>query len=161
MSDNDFVLPRSPEPKRLQPPSAMGPDTAPVGDGHTTATSMTLTGTVEANSTVNVFDGTTSVGQASLNASGAWSLLDSGLTVGTHSRTATDTGANGTSAASAVFAVTVDAIGSAGTVVANSGSRGSEFGGPRKFPQSRSSNRPPSDLMMRLAAPLLGAPAFT
>jgi hypothetical protein len=68
-----------------------------------------LTGTGEANSTVNVFDGTTSVGHTSVNASGAWSLLDSGLTVGTHSFTATDTDANRTSAASAVFAVTVDA----------------------------------------------------
>ena len=89
--------------------SAFSPDTAPVGDGHTTATSITLTGTGEANSTVNVFDGTTSVGQASVNASGAWSLLDSGLAVGPHSFTATDTDANGTSAASAVFAITVDA----------------------------------------------------
>ena len=68
-----------------------------------------MTGTGEAKSTVNVFDGTTSVGQASVNASGAWSLPDSGLTVGAHSFTATDTDANGTSAKSAVFAVTVDA----------------------------------------------------
>jgi hypothetical protein len=82
---------------------------APVGDGHTTATSITLTGTGEANSTVNVFDGTTSVGHASVNASGAWSLPASGLMVGPHSFTTTDTDANGTSAASAVFAVTVDA----------------------------------------------------
>jgi Bacterial Ig-like domain/Protein of unknown function (DUF642) len=89
--------------------ASFSPDTAPVGDGHTTATSITLTGTGEANSTVNVFDGTTSVGHASVNASGDWSLLDSGLTVGPHSFTATDTDANGTSAASAVLAVTVDA----------------------------------------------------
>jgi large repetitive protein len=68
-----------------------------------------LTGTGEANSTVNVFDGTTAVGHASVNASGAWSLPASGLTVGPHSFTATDTDANGASAASAVFAVTVDA----------------------------------------------------
>src|SRR5262249_92263 len=83
------------------------PDTA--HDGHTTATSITLTGTGEANSTVNIFDGTTSVGHASVNASGAWSLPASGLTVGPHSFTATDTDATGTSTASAVFAVTVDA----------------------------------------------------
>ena len=98
----------------LLPPAApiiasFSPDTAPIGDGHTTATSITLTGKGEAKSTVNVFDGKTSVGQASVNASGAWSLPDSGLTVGAHSFTATDTDANGTSAKSAVFAVTVDA----------------------------------------------------
>jgi hypothetical protein len=89
--------------------SSFSPDTTPVGDGHTTATSITLTGTGEANSTVNVFDGTTSVGHASVNASGDWSLPASGPTVGPHSFTATDTDANGTSAASAVYAVTVDA----------------------------------------------------
>ena len=103
----------APPPPPPTPPAApviasFSSDTAPVGDGHTTATSITLTGTGEANSTVNVFDGTTSVGHASVNASGAWSLPDSGLTVGAHNFTAT-ADANGTSAASAVFAVTVDA----------------------------------------------------
>jgi hypothetical protein len=104
----------TPPPPPPTPPAApviasFSPDTSPVGDGHTTATSITLTGTGEANSTVNVFDGTTSVGHASVNASSAWSLPASGLTVGPHSFTATDTDANGTSNASAVFAVTVDA----------------------------------------------------
>jgi len=103
--------PPPPPPTPPAPPviASFSPDTAPVGDGHTTATSITLTGTGEANSTVNVFDGTTSVGHASVNASGDWSLPDSGLTVGPHSFTATDTDANGTSTASAVFAVTVGA----------------------------------------------------
>jgi len=88
---------------------SFSPDTTPVGDGHTTATSITLTGTGEANSTVNVSAGTSSIGHASVNASGAWSLQASGLTVGLHNFTATDTDADGTSTASAVFAVTVDA----------------------------------------------------
>jgi hypothetical protein len=101
-------------PPPLAPPAApvialFSPDTAPVDDGHTTATSITLSGTGKANSTVNVFDGTTSVGHASVDASGSWSLLANGLTVGPHSFTATDTDANGTSAASAIYAVTVDA----------------------------------------------------
>src|SRR5262249_58235909 len=69
----------APPPPPPTPPAApviasFASDTAPVGDGHTTATSITLTGTGEANSTVNVFDGTTSVGHASVNASGDWSL---------------------------------------------------------------------------------------
>src|SRR5262249_15384904 len=80
--------------------SAFSPDTTTVGDGHTTATSITLTGAGKANSTVNVFDGTTSVGHASVNASGTWSLPVSGLAVGPHNFTATDTDATGgTSAA--------------------------------------------------------------
>ena len=62
-----------------------------------------------ANSTVNVFDGKTSIGNASVDANGNWGLLDSGLTVGSHSFTATDTNANGTSVASAAYVVTIDA----------------------------------------------------
>ena len=88
---------------------SFSPDTAPVGDGHTTATSITLTGKGEASSTVNVFDGKTSIGNASVDANGNWGLLDSGLTVGSHSFTATDTNANGTSVASAAYVVTIDA----------------------------------------------------
>ena len=55
---------------------SFSPDTGTVGDGLTTANTLTLTGSAEANSTVKVFDGTTQIGTATANGSGAWSLHD-------------------------------------------------------------------------------------
>ena len=56
-----------------------------MGDGLTTANALTLTGSAEANSTVKVFDGSTQIGTATANASGAWSLT-TGDVVECHSR---------------------------------------------------------------------------
>ncbi|HMJ41426.1 MAG TPA: Ig-like domain-containing protein, partial [Pseudolabrys sp.] len=69
---------------------------------------VTLAGTAEANSTVQVFDGTKQIGTATANASGAWSDSVGSLTDGSHSFTAkaVDAAAN-TSAASSATAVTV------------------------------------------------------
>ena len=63
-----------------------------------------------ANSTVNVYDGTTLLGTATANASGAWSFVTVPLPDGVHSLTATDTVSGITSAASAVMSVTVDTV---------------------------------------------------
>jgi hypothetical protein len=101
--------PPPPGPPAAPTISSFSPDTAPVGDGHTTATTITLTGTGEASSTINLFDGTAAAGTTMVNTSGAWSITDANLAVAIHSFTATDTDANGTSAASPVFSVTVDA----------------------------------------------------
>ena len=82
-----------------------------VGDGITDAATLTLTGTAEANSTVNVYDGATLLGTAAANGSGAWTFATAQLANGTHSFTATDTDAAGnTSAASSALAVTVDTV---------------------------------------------------
>ena len=89
--------------------SSFSPDSAPTNDGHTTATTLTLSGTGEANSTIQVFDGTNSIGTAPVNASGTWNIPASNLAVGSHSFTATDTDAAGnTSVKSAPLAVTID-----------------------------------------------------
>jgi Ca2+-binding RTX toxin-like protein len=89
--------------------ASFSPDTAPTGDGHTTATTLTLTGTGEANSTIQAFDGTKLLGTAAVNASGVWNFATGSLAVGAHSFIATDTDAAGnTSVASAPLAVTVD-----------------------------------------------------
>jgi hypothetical protein len=86
------------------------PDTAPSGDGHTTATTLTLSGAGEANSTIQVFDGTNSLGTAPVNSNGAWNITASNLALGSHSFTATDTDAAGnTSVKSAPLSVTIDA----------------------------------------------------
>ena len=63
-----------------------------------------------ANSTVNVYDGTTLLGTATANATGAWSFVTVPLPDGVHSFTATDTVSGITSAASAVMSVTIDTV---------------------------------------------------
>jgi hypothetical protein len=64
---------------------------------------LNLAGTAEANSVVKVFDGTTQIGTATANSSGAWGYTTGALAAGSHSLTAkaTDVAGN-TSAASAV-----------------------------------------------------------
>ena len=88
--------------------SSFSPDTGTVGDGITDVAVLTLTGTAVADSTVAVFDGTTELGTATANASGAWSFTTGTLANGTHAFTTTDTDAAGTSAASSALTVTVD-----------------------------------------------------
>ena len=69
--------------------------------------SVTLSGTAAANSTLDVFDGSTELGTTTTNGSGAWSYTTGTLGSGAHSFTATDTDVAGNvSAASA--AVTAD-----------------------------------------------------
>jgi hypothetical protein len=89
--------------------SSFSPDSGKVGDGITNATVLTLTGTAEANSTVMVFDGSTKLGTATVNGSGAWNFSTPKLADGIHSLTATDTDILGNaSVASAALDVTVD-----------------------------------------------------
>ena len=86
-------------------------DSGTVGDGITNDPTLTLTGTAEANSTVNVFDGAMQLGTARANASGAWSFATATLTNGMHIFTVTDSDFSGnSSAASSAFNVTVDTV---------------------------------------------------
>ena len=86
-------------------------DSGTVGDRITNDATLTLTGTAEANATVKVFDGTTLLGSAVANSSGAWTYTTAALAQGVHAlkATATDVAGN-TGVASAVMNVTVDAI---------------------------------------------------
>ena len=85
-------------------------DSGTVGDGITNDSTLTLTGTAEASSTVKVYDGATLLGTVTANGSGAWSYTTATLANGSHSLTATATDAAGnSSAASAALSVTVDA----------------------------------------------------
>ncbi len=89
--------------------TSFSPDSGVVGDGITDASTLTLTGTAEANSTVKVYDGATLLGTATANGTGAWSYTTAALSNGTHSLTATATDAAGnTGAASTALSVTVD-----------------------------------------------------
>lgn len=111
-SGNPPVVP-PPDAVAPEPPKLVGfaQDTGVAGDKITSASVITLSGTAEANSTVNVFDGGTRVGSARTGSNGAWSLSTPQLQDGAHSFTARATDAAGnTSAASTVFAVQVDTI---------------------------------------------------
>jgi Bacterial Ig-like domain/Bacterial Ig domain len=96
------------------PPSApkivsYSQDTGVVGDHITDDNTLTLSGTAAANSTVAISDGTSKIGTATVNGSGAWSYTTSALSDGNHSLTATDTNSAGhTSSASSALAVTID-----------------------------------------------------
>ena len=54
--------------------SGYTPDSHILGDGWTNATTLTLTGTAEANSVVHVFDGATLLGTTTATAAGAWNF---------------------------------------------------------------------------------------
>jgi len=88
---------------------SFSPDSATVGDGITNAKIVTLAGTAQANTTVLLYDGTSWVGNATVNANGTWSFTTGSLTDGLHKFTATDVDATGSvSAASTALNVTVD-----------------------------------------------------
>ena len=105
------------------PPSK--PDLAPASDSGdsntdniTSDATPTLIGTAEANSTVEVFDGATSLGTTTASSSGGWSFTPgTALSDGDHSFTATATdAANNTSAPSAALTVTIDTLAPTATV---------------------------------------------
>ena len=84
-------------------------DSGTVGDHMTNDSTLTLTGTAEANSTVKIYDGATLLGSATANGSGAWSYTTGTLANGAHSLTATASDAAGnTGVASAAMNVTID-----------------------------------------------------
>jgi hypothetical protein len=89
--------------------TSFSPDSGTTGDGVTNATTITLTGTAEANATVKIYDGATLLGTATANGFGAWTFATATLSNGTHSLTATATNSVGnTSTASSPLAVNVD-----------------------------------------------------
>jgi hypothetical protein len=97
-------------PTSVAPPviKLFSPDTGVVGDSITNASTLTLTGTAVANSTVKVFDGSAQIGTTTADSSGSWSYITSVLTDAMHVLTATDTVSGVTSAASSPLSVTVD-----------------------------------------------------
>jgi Right handed beta helix region/Bacterial Ig-like domain/Protein of unknown function (DUF642) len=80
--------------------------------GVDTTSTINLAGSAEAGSTVTVSDGGSVLGTAPVNAAGSWTFIERNAANGTHTFTATDTDANGTSAASTAFSVPVNVAGS-------------------------------------------------
>jgi hypothetical protein len=89
---------------------SFSPDSGRVGDGITNATILTLTGTADANSTIQVFDGTTQLGITAANDSGGWSFTTGTLTNGSHSFTATENFDGDASTESVALNVMVDTV---------------------------------------------------
>jgi hypothetical protein len=104
----DNTAPNAPSTPDLDAASDSGSSST---DNKTSDTTPTITGTAEANSTVTLYDtnGTTSLGTATADGSGNWSITSSALTEGTHSLTtkATDTAGN-TSVASSALSVSIN-----------------------------------------------------
>jgi hypothetical protein len=79
-------------------------------EGSLNPSSFSVTGRAEANSTVELFEGTTSIGTDTSDGVGAWSIALSGVSDGSHSYTAKAIDSVGnTSAASRARSITVDA----------------------------------------------------
>jgi hypothetical protein len=88
---------------------SFSPDSNIIGDGITNANHITLSGSADANITVNIFDGTTLLGTASADGTGAWSFATGQLADGVHNCTATEMDKAGdVSVVSNVFSVVVD-----------------------------------------------------
>mgnify|MGYP002651338978 FL=1 len=93
-------------------------DTGAAGDGITRDTTLVLTGTAEAGAQIEIFDGATSLGTATVTGAGTWSFTTAALTDGAHSFTAVATDAAGsTGPASAALAVTVDSAAPAAPII--------------------------------------------
>jgi hypothetical protein len=75
------------------PVLATASDGGALGDGVTNVATPTITGTAEANATVKLYDtdGTTLLGTATANGSGAWSIVSSTLSEGDHTLTVKQT----------------------------------------------------------------------
>jgi probable HAF family extracellular repeat protein len=83
--------------------------TSPQNNTYDTDGSFSVSGSAEAGSTVELFEGTSSKGTAKASSSGAWSIALSGLSEGAHTYTAKATDAAGnTSSATDSITVTVD-----------------------------------------------------
>lgn len=88
---------------------SFSPDSNITGDGVTNVSQLNLAGTADAGSTVQIFDGGTSIGTAVADANGAWSFATGPLVDGNHIFTGRAADAAGNvSASSGALNVTVD-----------------------------------------------------
>lgn len=89
--------------------ASFGDDSGTTGDFITSDTTLTLSGTAEAGSTVEIFDGATSLGTAVADVNGAWTLVTAALAEGAHALTARATDrAGNVGTFSAATTVTID-----------------------------------------------------
>jgi len=112
LSNSIIVAIGRPGPSAPATPSlSLASDTGMTGDGITSITTPTVTGTAAANSTVKLYDtnGTTLLGTTTADGSGNWSITTSSLSEGAHSLRVTQTnGSSQTSALSNGLAIVID-----------------------------------------------------
>lgn len=90
---------------------------------------VVMSGTAEANSAIKVFDGTTQVGTATTNSSGAWSVTTSALSAGSHALTAKATDVAGNVSAASTAVDPVIGTTTSGTGTGTSGTSGTGTSG--------------------------------
>jgi hypothetical protein len=103
------------------PAVSSGSDSGTLGDGITSDTTPTITGTADAGNTVKLYDtdGTTLLGTTTADGSGNWSITSSALASGAHTLKATQTdGGSVVSALSGGLALTIDTAAAAPTALA-------------------------------------------
>jgi hypothetical protein len=96
------------------------------------ANQVVMSGAAEANSAIKVFDGTTQIGTATTNSSGAWSVTTSALAAGSHALTAkaVDVAGNVSAASTAVDPVIGSGTsGTSGTGTSGTGTSGTGTSG--------------------------------
>ena len=110
----DTMLPTAPAITSLTDNVSGGIYNAGVNDaGATNDTTPTLTGTAEAYSTVNIYDGGNLIGTAITDGTGHWSYTTNALSEGSHDFTVAATDAAGnTGSASSSWSITVDTVAS-------------------------------------------------
>ncbi|WP_183044237.1 Ig-like domain-containing protein [Pseudorhodoplanes sinuspersici] len=85
-------------------------DSGVAGDGITNDSTLTLSGTAKAGSSVSVYDGATKIGTATANSSGNWSFTTPQLSNAAHALTASTTDTTGKTVTSSVLNVTIDTV---------------------------------------------------
>ena len=99
--------------------SSFSTDSGALGDHITNDSTLTLTGTADANATVKVYDGAALLGSVLADGSGAWIYTTAALADGTHSLTATDTVAGITGAPSTALSVAIDTTAPVSPIIAS------------------------------------------
>lgn len=110
-ANGDFAIVRyqgdSPVPPVI---TGIADDSATAGDGITNDSTLTISGTAIANSTVEVFRNGVSIGTTTADATGNWSIANTLPADGGYVLTAKTTIASGTSPASTAYNVTLDTV---------------------------------------------------
>ena len=91
--------------------------TSAVGSGFANVSQVTLGGVGEADSTVAILDGTTFLGNAAVNSSGAWSFTTAPLSDGGHTFSISGSNPDGSFSSSQTLAVTIDTQAPAAPIV--------------------------------------------
>lgn len=102
--------------------TSFSPDSNVIGDGITNANQITLRGTGEVGRQVQVFDGTSQIGTATVDGTGAWTFATATLASGVHSFSVKQTDAAGNVGISTALSVTVDTIAPGAPVISSNAS---------------------------------------